>query len=250
MGRHWVSVRDGARDGTLRAGNELADVITRWEQFIQYLSLSLSRQLGVKVTQVLSRKESDPAARRAAVTDRLIQSGDLSGSLRVQHAVGDMTLTASLRARTVTVSVDVDAPGEGQPQTRINWLVRQLKDAPDDLVVDAWYPLVRNSVPGRLSELRQDAKILRAADSKKAPRWFRVSRTAEMGTKRSGSQGSFTEHAKEFLLAFYKDVVQPMKPWTASAPKLREDLDQRVAEHVRDEAIEEQISSSSPYASK
>ena len=133
MGPHWVQVREGAREGSLRPSDEgVADVITRWEQFLQYLSLSLARRLGVKVKQVLSRKETDPAARRAALTDLLLESGDLSGTLRVQNAAGDITLVASLKARTVTVSVDVAAPEEGQPQTRINWLIRQLQDAPGD----------------------------------------------------------------------------------------------------------------------
>jgi hypothetical protein len=49
MGENWVGVRKAARDGTLRAGDvAVRDVAERWEQFTNYLSLSLSQELGAK----------------------------------------------------------------------------------------------------------------------------------------------------------------------------------------------------------
>jgi hypothetical protein len=51
MGENWVTVRKAAHDGTLRAGDATArDVAERWEQFTNYLALSLSQELGASVT--------------------------------------------------------------------------------------------------------------------------------------------------------------------------------------------------------
>lgn len=240
MGPHWVHVREGAREGSLRPSDEgVADVITRWEQFLQYLSLSLSRRLGVKVKQVLSRKETDPAARRAALTELLLEAGDLSGTLRVQNAAGDITLVASLKARTVTISVDVGAPEEGQPQTRINWLIRQLQDAPDDARIEAWYKRERYPVTARLSDVRENGQLLRASDSTKAARSFVVSHTGEMGTKRAGTKGSFTSQASSLVQEFYREVVEGLSSWTPRAPKLRQaknEESETAHEHPTEEA--------------
>ena len=239
MGPHWVQVREGAREGSLRPSDEgVADVITRWEQFLQYLSLSLSRRLGVKVKQVLSRKEMDPTVRRAALTDQLLESGDLSGTLRVQNAVGDITLVASLKARTVTVSVDVAAPEEGQPQTRINWLIRQLQDAPGDARIEAWHKMERYPVTERLSDVRENGRLLRASDRTKAARSFVVSRTGEMGTKRAGTKGSFTGQASSLVQEFYRDVVEGLNAWAPRAPKLRQTKDEESAETAHEHATE------------
>ncbi len=241
MGPHWVRVRDGARElGLLRPSDEgVADVVTRWEQFIQYLSLSLSRRLGVKVKQVLSRKESDPDARRTFLSEQLTESGDLSGVLRVENAAGDITLVASLRARNVTARVDVDAPGEGKPLTRIRWLLRQLPEDADDLRVDAWYKNERYPVSVRLWEAIEDPHRLLSSDTRKPPRWFVVSQTGDMGTKRSGTKGSFTGQATELLMNFYREIVQPLKAWTPSAPKLRESQAAESADQQGEEAPDE-----------
>ena len=47
------------------------------------------------------------------------------------NTVGTLDLIVDLRARQVVCSVDVDAPKEGRPTTKVNWLVRQLKQAND-----------------------------------------------------------------------------------------------------------------------
>ena len=226
MGPHWVKVREDARDGGLRPNDPgVVDVVTRWDQFMQYLSLFLARDLGVKVGQVLPRKEMDPVLRRGTLTKSLTESGILAGNLRIARAVGDIGLVANLRARTMTVSVDVQAPAEGKPQTRINWLVRQLGDAPDDVRIEAHYRGMRFPTSAKLGELRQDPRRLLADDRSKTPAAFVVCWMAEMGSKRAGTQGSFIGQASDQLLRFYRNVVQRVKPWTGAAPTLPKSRD-------------------------
>ena len=54
-----MSVRKAAHDGTLRASDTVAhDVAERWEQFTNYLTLSLSQELGAGA--VTSQRPSRP----------------------------------------------------------------------------------------------------------------------------------------------------------------------------------------------
>ena len=57
MGQSWVPVRDGARQGTLRAADKEVRA-ERWEQFVDYLALGLSQDLGRDVEPVRSRKQT------------------------------------------------------------------------------------------------------------------------------------------------------------------------------------------------
>ena len=47
-------------------------------------------------------------------------------------------VTADLRANRVICHIDLDAPREGRPTTRVNWLIRQLRAAPDATRVEAF----------------------------------------------------------------------------------------------------------------
>ncbi len=50
MGDRWVTVRDGAREATLKSSDAaVRDVAGRWEQLVGYLSLGLTQDLGRQV---------------------------------------------------------------------------------------------------------------------------------------------------------------------------------------------------------
>jgi len=222
MGPNWVAVRESTRDGTLRSNDRgVNDVIVRWDQFMQYLCLFLGRDLGVGVDQVLPRKEqNDPGARRTHLVQGLTTDGTLEGTLRIQRAIGDITLTASLRARTVTTSIQLEAPQDGRPTTRVNWLTRQLADASPDLRIDATFVGSRASTSCKLGQLIGDPAKLLLPDKSKAPRTFAVCMMADMGSKRGGVKGSFIGEATDLLLTFYRTVVQELRPWAGTAAKL------------------------------
>ncbi|HXK34218.1 MAG TPA: hypothetical protein VNM91_09420 [Dehalococcoidia bacterium] len=224
MGQNWVRVREAARDGTLRSHDPgVAEVVAKWEQFIQYLCLQLSAELGVEVQQVVGKKDQDAAARLQSRVRELVESKCLSGQIRVRHAVGPITLEASLAARTTTASVAVEAPEEGKPLTRINWLLRQLRESPEHVTIHAQFPNAKEGTSARLGSLREDPSLLLlAGDRRRPPRSFTVALSTEMGTKRSGS-GSFVSEATHLLLTFYGEVVQSIKPWRTPAPKLSPD---------------------------
>jgi hypothetical protein len=221
MGESWVAIRDGARQHTLRlADTGVRDVAGRWEQFVQYLALGLCQTLGRNVEPVWPKKV-DAAGRLDLSVRSLVEDGRLEATIRVPDAAAPLDLSADLRARLLTTSIELSAPREGRAKTRINWIIRQLKDAPDNLRIDVRYPNVKETVAASLKEARDKPdKLLFAADPHREPRFFRLSLARDLGSKRGKLAGSFVAESKRQTIDFYRTIVQGLKAWSPSAPRL------------------------------
>jgi len=224
MGKNWVQVRNAARDGTIRPADPgVKDVVNRWEQFVEFLCLGLSQDLGVPVISAQSRARDGQGW-----TDALLKSlegdGRLAGSFRVPGAAGPIDVEADLRARLTRASVKVSAPKEGRPQTRINWILRQLKKAPDDLRVEVQFARTKESTALLLKEAREDPKaLLSPSDPKREPRSFVLSLARPLGTKRGRGEKSFVLETRRQVVGFYGDLVERLSEWRPKAPRLYPD---------------------------
>ena len=227
MGARWVSVRDAARAGTLRAADKDVPAITeRWEQFIQFLCLGLSQDLGHEVAPHRPRKQT-PEARLDDLRRDLVSDGQLSASLRVPHAVGPIQIAADLRARTLTTGITVTLPEEGRPLTRINWLIKQLRDAPDDLRITVSFARVQTTTSALLGKAREFPETLLApGEPKRDPRTMKVELSRPLGLKRGRGAGSFVGDTRRQATNFYGEIVQQIKPWRTPAPKLAREPEQ------------------------
>lgn len=221
MGQSWVAVRESVVAGTLRLNDRgLSEVVSRWEQLLRFAALRLGRELGAEVDVVLSRKEqADPHLRAQAQASLLVERSQLSGALRIPGATGLLAVAADLRAGTVTVSVDIDAPREGRPTTRVNWLSRQLRDAPDGLRLEAWVVNARSSTSELLRVVRDNPSAL-VEDPNKELRTFRVSALSALGSKRGTGRGSFIDSVLAAIDGFYATVLQNLRSWVPRAPQL------------------------------
>lgn len=221
MGAAWVPVREAMAAGTLRANDKgLAEVVSRWEQLLRFAALRLGRELGANVDVQLTRREqAEPTLRFAAQTQSLLSRGLLTGTLRIPDAVAPIDISVDLRAGRVTVSVDVDAPREGRAATRVKWLARQLRDAPDGLRIDAFAAGARTSTSELIRAVREEPGTL-IADPKRDLRTFRVAATSPLGPKRGTGRGGFIDSVLAALDGFYGAVVQQLRPWSAKAPQL------------------------------
>jgi hypothetical protein len=226
MGANWVGVRKGAHDGVLRASDpEVRDVAARWEQFTQYLCLGLSQDLGRTVTSPRPRKQT-AAARLDELSKMLASAGRVEAVVRVPDAVGDIRIRADLRARRVVTSVAVPAPGEGRVKSRLNWLLRELRDAPGDLLLEVDYPSSRQLTGALLSQARDDpTRLLYPLDATRAPRSFAVGLARAMGQKRGRAEGSFVRDTRAQTFDFYRDIVQELRAWQPRAPRLPDELE-------------------------
>jgi hypothetical protein len=226
MGGSWVRVRDAAHAGTLRAADpEARGVCERWEQFMEYLALGLSQDLGRDVEVVRPRKAL--AEQRVQTLVRsLADDGALAGSIRVPDAVAPLDLRADLRTRRVIASVAVDAPGEGRPLSRINWLLRQVSDAPGNLRIEVAFHGTRETTSLLLSEARENPQaLLSPTDVKRAPRTLTLAAARPLGTKRGKGKGSFVADTRAHAMDFYREIVQSISAWQAKPPKLPSGLE-------------------------
>ncbi|PGH43082.1 stress response protein [Micromonospora sp. WMMA1996] len=228
MGPAWVQVRDGVSAGTLRAGDgAAAQVAGRFDALIRYACLRLGRRLGTDVTPALSRRDlADPAARTQSLANQLANAGTLTGGIRIPGAVGHLHVTADLRAGQIVCHVDVDAPRSGRPTTRVNWLVRQLKDAPDTVRIEAFAMHARGGgATDLLRQIRAEPTTL-ISDPSRELRAFRIAQSMAAGTKRGSGRGAFIDSVLHAIDDFYEQIIQNLKPWMPAPPRLRmsEDL--------------------------
>ncbi|MFC7571676.1 hypothetical protein ACFQX8_03955 [Klenkia terrae] len=131
-------------------------------------------------------------------------------------------MVADLRTGQVLTSTRVPAPQEGTNHRRTGWLVKQLADAPADLLVEAAFDGTSPPTCEQLQLVRADPSCL--APAGRVPlQSFQLSRSVAMGTKRSGVRGAFIPSVVGAVEGFYGEVVQPIRPWVARAPRLPDD---------------------------
>ena len=224
MGPSWVTTREAVASGTLRAGDKGApEVAARFDALLRYVSLQLGRKLGDDVTPALTRKElADPTSRSQSLVQTMCTSGTLQGAINIPNAVGPLVVTADLRAGVVTCQVDIAAPRDGRAMTRVNWLLRQLRHAPDTTRLEAFVMHARGAGTAELLRAVREQPNLLIEDPKKELRSFRVALGSPLGSKRGRGRGSFIDSIENAISTFYGDVVQDLRAWTATPPRLRE----------------------------
>jgi hypothetical protein len=221
MGQNWVQVRNSARDGTIRSSDPgVRDVVDRWEQFIEYLCLGLSQDLGVQVTSPQS-KDKDGGRWTESLLATLDSEGKLTGSFRVPGAVGPIDVEADLRARLTKANVKVSAPKDGRPLTRINWILRQLGKAPKDLRLEVQFARTKETTALLLADAAENPKaLLSPSDPGREPRSFNLSLARPLGTKRGRGERSFVLETRRQVVGFYGGLVENLRDWQPKAPKL------------------------------
>lgn len=221
MGSAWVPVREAVAAGTLRASDRKVPAVAEaWARLVRHLALQLTADLGVPVVQVLPRGTgAEPAALLQSAAAQLASDGTLDATLRVPDAAGFITVLADLRTSKVAVSVDILAPREGGSKRRVGWLLRQLKDAPDKLIVEARFSGQADSTCEQLKDVRDNIPAL-LVDRVAEIRSFRLTMVTPLGTKRSGVKSAFVPSVTTAVESMYRSVVQPIRPWTPPAPSL------------------------------
>jgi hypothetical protein len=245
MGPSWVPVRDSVSSGTLRKSDkDAAQVAGRFDALLRYGALKLGQRLGADVTQVLSKAEvANPALRIAAVTEMLVTEGKMRGAIRIPNAVSPLTVTVDIRAAQVTCSFSTSAPAEGRPTTRVNWLLRQLKDAPDTLRIEAFAARQRGGTAELLKTAREDPGVL-VADPTKEIKSFTVTYIGKLGGARLAGRSGFIDSVMDAILESYDVVGQRLKDWSAAPPRLRKPeevvVDEQVSKEIPSAALSSQ----------
>ncbi|MGW6659017.1 TerD family protein [Rhodococcus sp. NPDC055024] len=220
MGRHWVSIRDSVSAGTLRSGDPKAAAVAQsWIALARNLALRFTADLGVVVKHVLPRRVvNDAEARTALTVNELANDGTFSANLRIPDAAGELRVTADLRTNKVSCSTTVSAPDEGTAGKRVTWALRQLKNAPEDLLVEALFTGPASSTCETLTSARATPRLLTDGQGGQLSS-FVLTQSFALGSKRSGTAASFISSVTSSAEMFYSEVVQPLREWVPAAPK-------------------------------
>lgn len=123
------------------------------------------------------------------------------------------------------VGAELQVLHDTQPREHLPHLgdQRQLKNAPGSVRLEAFVANARGAGATELLERVREAPDLLVLDPTKEIRRFRVEMSQPMGLKRGRGRGAFIDSVLDLLDAFYSDVVQGLKAWSATPPKLREE---------------------------
>ncbi|WP_235180931.1 hypothetical protein [Nesterenkonia sp. AN1] len=228
MGSSWTKVREDARKGVLRKSDpDVVDVATKFDALIRYTCLRLGQKLGTEVFPQLPRRQlQNPKERTAELVEELVADSCLAAKIRIPDTVADLEVKCDLRGQQIHISVTVPASGHARSETRVRWLMRQLSDDLENVVIEASGRGRKLAAP--ISEIRADEKVLAPETDKEISR-FKITHIYPMGVAKSTrAKSSFIDSVGTSIDDFYGRVLQRLKPWTPPAPKLRAKPEERM----------------------
>ena len=242
LGAHWGIVLQAAREHKLSTvPNQLTDVTEHWDAFLKKLAFRLRAKMGADVQRRTSRADvKDPGRRTKQMCAEALDSGILTGALKVRDAIGDIRLELMLQGKVVRYSVRFPAPSEGRTKTRLNWLLRKLPidDLPKGLQVHVEWNRRGLYTEAPIDALQDGPMPImtgpdRAAISTDAePRFFVLSWTMGLATgrgrraatgrgRRAGARvlTSITDGVERF----YRQAMEGLVPYVPKAPRFPRD---------------------------
>ncbi|WP_461030442.1 TerD family protein, partial [Streptomyces sparsus] len=212
MGASWVPVRNAITEGTLRVTDRPAmHVAENWEKLTRQLCLRLGGSRGVTVSPVSrGRRSGDATARRMQTVTALVDTGRLSTGLRIPGTPGPLLLEADLRTGRLEATVELASADRARPLSRVQWLLRQLADAPAELRVEAVTGQPGAGPCELLRVLRPEPGLL-VPDAGEEITSFRLTLPTTMGTKRGAEETGFIRSVNASVDRFLDEVVSRLK---------------------------------------
>ncbi|HTE41367.1 MAG TPA: hypothetical protein VK629_11080, partial [Steroidobacteraceae bacterium] len=249
LGEHWNDVVRAARESNLPSvAKYVHDLAPAWDDYLRKECLRLRAKLGVEVEpRVPLSERRDPDARSKRIAQEIFAEGCLRGQVRVPDAASDLSIEVNIAAGLVRFGAELQAPQEGRQQTRINWLLKQLKDesVPADLVVKVDWDRKGLRTLAKAGELRVNASGLmfdghhQPVPADAMPRRFLLEHTCKLDKPKGKSTTSVLKGISSDLEAFYGNVVEHLAGYVAPAPKL-----------PKEHAATEPVSVAQPVASE
>ncbi|WP_207945653.1 hypothetical protein [Actinomadura sp. 7K534] len=183
-------------------------VAESWEKLIRQLCLRLSGRTGTGVAPVLRRRrDGDASVRRLQTVTSLVETGRMSAEIRMPTAGGPVLLEADLRTGQIETTVEIPAADRARALTRVQWLLRQLHEAPPELRIEALTPGHKTGPCELLANLTSEPGILVPGGGKQITT-FRLTLPSGMGTKRGTEETGFVRSIDNAMDRFHQDVLQ------------------------------------------
>jgi hypothetical protein len=217
MSPEWKEVAELIKSQSSLPDNKLIGAVSSWYQEETDMTLMLSRKLGVLVKSDVE----NPKNKLNKDIKTLKKEHKLSTKLRVRGAVSGIKVTVDFERRTIAMSVNVTPPLNGGVISRITWIKKQLSKMSNQsflehLYIDADIKYTSNSIKYKYADFdnfyeHDDIKnkdiIGFDLDVIKSAKFTQVS--------------NFVKEIEDMLLDYYQIIVQDLKTWEKSAPKLQ-----------------------------
>lgn len=226
MPGEWRDLVGAARQNAPHLANDQVEAVAEaWQQECRDLELVLSRQLGTRVTQDLTRAEkNDPRAKYLSDVETLKDERLLQLWLKLPNVGNSLGILVNLAHGTIVLKVYVRAPGDRRSnKARLNWLLRQIPESADDkLIIRGYWPGRSPSTEYPLSELRDDPLLLFDGKDGMQIVGFEIVRCDDLGA-RLAQPRAFIERLEKAVPDFYKLVVENLTEWQPAPPRIPEE---------------------------
>lgn len=227
MPQQWEEV---VRQATLNMGwsrgdDRLQEIARAWLQEERELTINVSNQVKRHCRSRSARRSRrqgyDPLV---STVEELAERATLSTEIEVPGAAADLNVCANLRGRTTTISMTLRAPADKKrPESRLNWLLAQLKNTdPTNVEIRAHWPGRAKVTARPLVTLRSDPKAIVDGNAGLIPHSFEVVRTVH-SAKSFSSRRRFISELETGLAQYYEDVGQKLSAWSPKAPASAEE---------------------------
>ena len=226
MGPAWPSVRNAVKSHALsKPDPDTLEIVSRFESLIRYAAMTLSARLGVSVKEVVPRSAKDDYKKHLQISGlNLIQNQELAGEIFIPGAAANLLIRAHLGSELIHVRFTVAAPSEGRNKARLNWLLRQIKDAPARTSIAWTYKRARTSENAYLASDLADKTFEYQMDNSREISSFTVELVSKMGTKRGAGQGGFIDSVVDSCELVYGELLQGIRAFQPASPHLSDSV--------------------------
>ena len=229
MKKGWVDVVESINSNKklLMSDKSVEDAVLSWHEEENDLSLILSREIGLLVTN--NYPKAKLKGRLKDDIKKLVTKHFLKSSLVVKRAVSNIDITTNFNTRTISMNVNLIPPLDKGTKARIGWLIRQVENCrkkqsdlfektSKELWIEANVKFSSNDIILKYD----DIDSLYDLASNKEIISFKIIYTNDLGKKFSSSR-KFVEIIETMILTYYKCYVQNLKNWTRPVAKITEE---------------------------
>lgn len=227
MPKEWADLNKLVSSGGVipARSTDAATVVMAWHQETRDLTLILSRLTEANVSEKLSRKYAKDGSQRAK--DELVvlrETNQLVASFEIPDAAATLDVIADITRRTVDIGMTLRAPEDKvSTKARVNWLLRQVKNAPpDDLHIRLLWPGRNEPTQHPIQDLRDNPDAASEGKEHLSPHSFHIFHSKRLGA-RFTQQTNFITDLETCVPAFYGEVGSNLVAWKKAAPKIKPD---------------------------
>lgn len=224
MNKEWRSLVMGIRHGEQfqKSSTDIENTVGSWHQEERDVSLILTRRIGERVDIRLPRKHRvDTALRVREASELLAESNELISSFSIPNAASDLEVIVNLQRRTISCSMKLKAPGDRKrSSSRINWILRQLKNVEDeDVFIRAFWSGRGQPTQAALNEVKSDTRCLEIERPGAVPTAFEIVVITDLAGRFSG-RSTFIEELEKAIPEFYDRIGQNLRTWVPPPPSI------------------------------